>query len=253
MSFEPPQKGNPHQLTINQHTFPKASIDRFTAASGRVQLFFKDKSKVLPVKPTDQLFCAQRVWDQSAESGYMKAIEDAFQALAGTVVDGRTQRFDLIEQTIISTFYCLWGIRTLHKRQPTQDQRIVGVTGLAQEFTKDDQERLEVGGLSPLRPDLTIAGRFLATPTIYLNLKAEVAAMGDAEWGILRATDGEFVVPDSFTYARAVPISPTLCLWSQTKQPVEMLDRDAVAEINQIAIFGSAAYFFARDLSNCPI
>lgn len=253
MSFEPPQKGNPHRLTINQHTFPKASIDRFTAASGRVQLFFKDISKVLPVTPTHQLFCAQRVWDQKAESGYMKEIEDAFQALAGTVVEGRTQRFDLIEQTIISSFYCLWGIRTLYKSQPTQDQSIVGVTGLAREFTKDDQERLEVKGISTLRPDLTIAGRFLASPKISLNLNAAVAGMGDAEWGILRATEGEFVVPDSFTHARAVPISPTLCLWSQAMQPVEMLDRDAVAEINQLAIRGSSTYFFARDLSRCPI
>lgn len=255
MSYEPPQKGNPNKLTINQHTFPRASIARFAGPSGRVQLFHTESKKVFPAKPTERLFCAQRVWAQSAESGYMKDVEDAFQALAEAILDGRVHRFDLIEASIISAFYCLWNIRAHFKRLPIEDQSFArtGVVGLARHYTKDDQERLEINGIFSIRPDLTMAGRFLTSPQISQNLMMAVESMGDAQWGILHAMEGEFIVPDNFNQMRVVPISPTICLWSQTSRPVELLDRHAVAEINRGAIRSSIDYYFARNLDQCPI
>jgi hypothetical protein len=38
LKFEKPQKGNPHCLAIDQHTFPSKSIARFADANGRVQI-----------------------------------------------------------------------------------------------------------------------------------------------------------------------------------------------------------------------
>jgi hypothetical protein len=45
--FEPPQKRNPRRLPINQHVFPKRSIERFADADGRVALFDKRRGKVI--------------------------------------------------------------------------------------------------------------------------------------------------------------------------------------------------------------
>ncbi|WP_419735659.1 hypothetical protein [Pseudomonas sp. COR18] len=255
MSYELPQKGNPHKLTVNQHTFPKTSIARFTGQSGMVQLFHMKTRKVLPMKPTDQVFCAKRTWDQKSEAVYMKAIEDAYQTLISTILAGRTKRIGLIEGIIISEFYCLWNIRALLKQRPITDQSLTdhGIIGVRRHYTKDEHERLEAAGVSAIRPDLTFPGRFLAGPKIMMNVDMAVEGMGDAKWGILQATDGEFIVPDNFNNRRIVPVSPTICLWSKTNQEIELLNRKAVAEINRAAIETSIDYYFARDLSRCPI
>ena len=87
MKFEKPQKGNPHGIVVNQHVFPRMSIDRFSNEDGVVQINNLAAEKVHFVKPVDKLFCASRVWDQRAESGYMKSIEDEFQKLANRIID----------------------------------------------------------------------------------------------------------------------------------------------------------------------
>ena len=45
---------------------------------GRVSLHDLTRSKVRLAKPNDGIFCAMRAWDQRAERGYMKRIEDEF-------------------------------------------------------------------------------------------------------------------------------------------------------------------------------
>lgn len=66
----------------------------------------------------------------------------------------------------------------------------------------------------------------------------------------MRVKKGEFLVPDNFSNARIVPISPTICLFSQSENAV--ISEKEVAELNRLAIESSNEYFFARDLSKCP-
>lgn len=61
-------------------------INKFLNASGYIELNSLIANKVLSVKPTDKIFCARRAWDQRAEAGYMKSIEDDFQALVIRVI-----------------------------------------------------------------------------------------------------------------------------------------------------------------------
>ncbi|MNB91765.1 hypothetical protein D3C75_388490 [compost metagenome] len=255
MTFEAPQKGNPHRLTVNQHTFPSASIARFVGARGSVQVFHKPSQKVFPVKPTDQFFCAQRVWDQKAESGFMKGVEDAFQELAGEILSGQIHRLGASEVEVINEFYCLWNIRARHKQSRTADQSLAdfGALAVAREYSKDEQEILELAGVGCIRPDLTIASRLLVTPNIRLNLSKAAQMMRDARWQVLRATEGEFIVPDNFYSLYAVPLSPTVCLWAHSEETYELLDCKALAVINRAAVETSVEYYLARDLSQCPI
>ena len=48
---------------------------------GRVSLHDLARSKVGLAKPNDGIFCAMRAWDQRAERGCMKRIEDEFFSL----------------------------------------------------------------------------------------------------------------------------------------------------------------------------
>jgi hypothetical protein len=82
MVDDKPQKGNPHRLTVNQHVYPAWSIERFADTTGKVEVWLRRSDKTFRASPDNPLFCARRTWDQRAESGYMKAIEDEFQILA---------------------------------------------------------------------------------------------------------------------------------------------------------------------------
>ncbi|MCQ3018883.1 hypothetical protein NLO83_25280 [Pseudomonas tremae] len=257
MTYEPTQKVNPYRLTAKQHTFPKTSIARFAGKKGNVDLFLKVAHKAIRVKPSNELFCAARVWDHQAETGFMKQIEDKFQALAGRILDDGLVSFCEAEITIMNEFYCLWNIRAIHKQNRVKDQAIdqKNVVGLFRVYTKDEQEYLEQQGISTIREDYTIAGRFLASPNIKLELVRTASAMGGFNWNILCAEEGEFIVPDNAKRMPIVPLSPTVCLrYGSTKppKPLERLKIEEVARVNRAAIDASHDYYFARDLSLCP-
>lgn len=251
MAFDKPQKGNPHGLTVIQHTFPRASIARFADDDGCVSVSHIPTTKQFRLPPGDQLFCARRTWDQRAEEGFMKKIEDAFQSLVEAVVDGRVTHIGMFEKPIVNDFFALWNIRAHRKAQPIADQPINGIVALERDLTKDQQELLEKHHISFIRPDLKIPGRQLAGVNIQMNLDMVRRQLADAQWGILKAGEGEFLVPDNFSNARIVPVTPTICLFSQSDNDV--ISRAEVAEINRHAITSSVEYFFARDISKCPL
>lgn len=233
-----------------QHTFPRASIARFADGDGRVSVSHIPTTKQLRLLPGDQLFCAKRTWDQRAEEDFMKQIEDAFQSLAEAVVDGRVTHIGMFEKPIVNDFFALWNIRAHRKAQPIADQTINGIVALERDLTKDQQELLEKHHISFIRPDLKIPGRQLAGVNIQMNLDIVRRQLADAQWGILTAGEGDFLVPDNFSNARVVPVTPTMCLFSQSDNDV--ISRAEVAEINRHAIASSVEYFFARDISRCP-
>jgi len=255
VTYEPTQKGNPHDLTIHQHTFPKSSISRFCDGKGNVSVYKLAQRKIFNLKPKDIMFCARRTWDHKSEIGYIKAIEDSFQSLAKKIISGSITKLGLLETIAINRFYCLWNIRTHHKHNRIEDQVIAGknIIGLARDFTKDEIEKLEKEGIFSIRPDLTVPARFLTGVQIARNIELASDSMGDARWGIVRAAHGEFIVPDNFNNQRIVPLSPKACLFSHSEQDNVVLDLKQVAEINRFAIETSHEYFFARNLTKCPI
>jgi hypothetical protein len=75
------------------------------------------------------------------------------------------------------------------------------------------------------------------------------AAHPTAQWGIVKALDGEFVVPDWPVYA-LVPVMPTLALANPAVN--QTLNRDGLALVNSQLRAASRRYFFAMDFSACP-
>lgn len=251
MNYERTQKGNPHQLTVKQHILPARSIARFVNTSGRVSVFHKKAGKIIQAKPADQVFCAKRTWDQRAESGYMKSVEDKFQPLADAILNGHQKQIGPLEKWIVTDMFILWNIRSHRYKQPIKDQHINQGTAIYPELSKNDQEILERKHVSFIKPDFTMPGRSLAGLDIQRNMDMARAEMKDAQWGILTAKEGEFLVPDNFSNARILPLTPKRCLFSQSENDVIGLEE--VREINRMALANDLTFWFARDVSKCPV
>lgn len=250
MDFEKPQKGNPHQLTVNQHCFPSSCIKRFAGSNGNVEVMQLPQLKAISAKPDAKIFCAKRAWDQNAEHVFMKEIEDKYKALANEVISNNQIHLNQVQQAIVTDMFALWNIRAHMKNQSIQDQPILGAICVAVEYTKDDQEKLEKHGITAIRPNLTVPGRNLTGISIQKNLYAVREQMRDAHWGILKSSNGEFIVPDQSPNSRMLPLMPTLCFFTHSEN--DTIDETVLAKINALSIAGAKEYYFARDLSKCP-
>ena len=250
--FDPVSKGNPHELTINQHIFPKKSIDRFCNQKGLLQV--KRDNKIFDTNSdNDGIFCAKRVWDQRAESGYMKTIEDEFQELAERIVlNPFLVKISSAENRIITKFYALWICRYFYSKNPEAAIQIFANRDDYRGFDKQDSEGLEkLGGI-------VIAGNSISSrhttgmmiydqvTNIYSNL------ISNSNWGVLISGDEnkyEFLVPDCFRLFTAIPLTPKLCLYSQTE--TKIIDDEDVRKVNSFAVSSAIDYVFSKNLSKC--
>jgi hypothetical protein len=250
MKYEKPQKGNPHNLTIQQHTFPAASITRFVNDAGVVTVCHIPSGKILNLPPDNQLFCAKRNWDQRAEAGYMKEIEDSFQSLAEDLISESVSVIGAEEKRIIANFFALLVFRTESKANPLPDQSVPGIVELEHAPTKDEQELLEKNGIGFIRPDFTIPGRQLMGINIQKNIIRTPKELADTRWGILKTQSGEFIVPDRFAGLNVVPLTPTCCLLSPSQN--REISSHELVRINRKAVSVCREYYFGRDLSRSP-
>src|SRR4029077_622141 len=244
--FEKPQSHNPHRLTINQHVFPHRSIARFANATGTVWLRDLNRKITRPAKPDDAIFCAMRVWDERAESGYMKGIEDAFQALAEKIIAGAVTVIGDHHDTI-NEFFALWYLRARSKDGDHAEVQIKGVMGDA--LTKDQEEILEKKGMMFIRQGGIVPARQINGMQLqrYIDFYSEQWKAG--RWGIVEAQSGEFVVPDVPTHM-LIPLTPTLSVVYASLSG--KIDVHNLAKINRDLMIASREYFFAHDFSNCP-
>ncbi|MBW9235755.1 hypothetical protein I6U33_00260 [Pseudomonas carnis] len=108
----------------------------------------------------------------------MKGIEEAFQDLANDILDDPAFRLSSQHFAVINEFYCLWNIRAQWKMNVRlADPSIISsfeVTRLLREYTQDEQEQLEAGGVNYIRPDFTLLSRQVAAPSIRLQLTDSV-------------------------------------------------------------------------------
>lgn len=248
MKYEPTQPGNPHRFTINQHVFPKASIERFAGDDGGVEVYSIPHQKVMRLKPNNTLFCAQRVWDQKTEAAVSRRIEDKFQALADAIEHGIVTTIGIWEKRTVEQFFSLWRTRQKFRIEGLEDVRLHNIEG--ESLTKAQQEAIESKHAMYVS-DGVVKGRLLASIHVFGYERAFLQANESMEWGIARSASGDFVVPDSFEDMMIVPISPSVAIVAGV--PNCVLSSDEVATINQSAIARAKNYYFARQLSAAPI
>jgi hypothetical protein len=251
MKYPKTQKGNPHQLTIEQHIFPRRSLERFADESdGRIAVRRPPGTlKQLRVRPDAAFFSGMRVWDHGAESGFMKKIEDQFQAVAEqiTVAQGRLAQE---QHDIVSDFYALWYARATLKANPIADQPLHSIVGKERRNSVDDQEMLEKNDILFINEDFTLAGRMLASAQIWRSITTYRKRYPGQRWGIVSAHQGEFVVPDQFGGRPIVPLTPTICLIANYVD--FRASEEQIRNLNNLAGDVAREYVLARSFAACP-
>jgi hypothetical protein len=248
--YEKPQKGNPHSLPIRQHVFPSASIGRFTNDQGVVDLCRLASSQVRKAAPDDDILCARRAWDARAEFGYMKQIEDAFQPLASKIVDSTLTAISAAEKETVDYFYGLWKMRALYRDKETTDVAFKKVTGT--NFSKDQQELLEKSGTFFLKEGEVMSAHRWYGIEVQVSIDREVMLLSNLRWGVVRAHEGQFLVPDMPTVA-CIPIAPTLALCGTEGDVIEnaTMPKNGVIGLNRVLKQHCKDYLFANDLGQC--
>jgi Protein of unknown function (DUF4238) len=248
--FEKPQKGNPHALPVKQHVFPSASIARFSDDSGVVSLYRLSTGQVLKVKPSNPIFCAMRAWDTRAEVGYMKQIEREFRDLAERITNRTVTKIEAADKYKVDQFFALWKMRAMFRSKDVADVQFNGITG--ENLTKDQEERFEKVGVLFVREGGVMSAHRVHGIQIQTGIMREASALSAIGWGIVRAHEGQFVVPD-FPSITFIPLEPKLCLCGTPGNVIEngCISKRNVVDINLHLKAHSKEYYFANDLREC--
>lgn len=249
MTFEPTRPGNPNQLAIQQHVFPRSAIERFADSSGKVQVQSLRALRPRVRVPTSHIFCGQRVWDQATETYKTRREETAYRLLADAIVAGDVRSLDTKQDETVSWFMALWNARHLARMGPTGDVTMRGVSADPL-LTREQEENLESNGMIFARGNV-MPSRFLTGVHLRHRMDHEFSLLHGKHWGIVRSIDSEFVVPDNALRHRWVPISPNVGLALGLNDLT--FDTVEVGFANHAAVTRAHEYFFARDLEKCPI
>lgn len=204
-----PQKGNPHKLTREQHVIPVATLRRFALSDGRVEVHLRDRRIVM--LPLDhQIFCVDRLWDQMSEAGYMKRIEDEFQAVVDLLEAGRLGPLSPAEHRCITRFWALWHWRNHFIDSPLEDQQLNGIGG--EGLSQDKEEILESNGYMFAVEEGKIPARMMTGLRIRMGIDFYDMANGGKRWGVLRSPALPLLIGDRPGSLMSIPASPRLLL-----------------------------------------
>jgi len=234
---ERPQKGNPHRLARDQHVIPMATLLRFAGSDGLVEVHLRD-GRIQRIATDNQLFSVDRLWDQRAEAGYMKSVEDDFQALVDALESGRIGALSPTEHRIIMRFLSLWRWRKHFIDSPAENQPVNGIK--PDRLSKDALEILESKWTMFLADDSTLPARMITGMRIQTLIDRDEAHFGEKRWGVLRASSPNLIIPDRPGALMSIPASPRLLLAADN--PDGELTAREVVRANAIAIHLSRSY-----------
>jgi hypothetical protein len=244
VAFEKPVEGNPHKFVIKQHFHTAHSIAKFHDVDCKLDVFIKDSGEILRRRSRSSVFYAKRNWDEKSEKSLMAKIEQLYHQEINKI-----KSFELRNHSAISVYFMLWKIRYDFHISRMDDAVLNGISGSG--LTKEQEEILESKGCSFVRDGGVVPARFMTGIQVLRQLDMNRPGMQNIKWGLLEAKEGEFIVADSYNDLTFMPISPTLafCAGYQDMQ----IDKAGVSNANKQSIEKSREFYFARDLSECPI
>lgn len=244
MTFEPTVKGNPYQFVIKQHFHTAHAIGKFHDDDKKLDVHNLETGKTERKHKRSTIFCAKRNWDQKAEIGLMADIEKLFHEEINNI-----KSFDSRNHSAISEYFLLWGIRHNFHISRMDDVALNGISGSG--LSKEEEEVLESKGVMFARDRGVVPARFMTGIQVLMQLDQQRAGVKNLKWGLLKAKDGQFIVADCYKDLTFMPILPTLAFCAGYKDMD--IDRSDVANVNKQSIDKSSEFYFAKDLSQCPI
>ncbi len=244
MTFEQPVKGNPHQFVIKQHFHTAYSIGKFHDNDEKLDVHIKETGETERRHKRSSVFYTKRNWDQKAEIGLMADIEKSFHEEINNI-----KPFESRNHSAISEYFLLWRIRHNFHLSRMEDIVLNGASGSS--LTKEEEEVLESKGAFFVRDGGVVPARFMTGIQVLMQLDQQRSDVKDLKWGLIEAKNGEFIVADCYNDLTFIPISPTLafCAGYQDMN----VDKVSVANVNKQSIEKSSEFYFAKDLSKCPV
>lgn len=239
------------QITTKQHIFPRSGLRRFAGEMSRLQVMDLQTGSVSLEGLDAPRFVAIRAWDQRTEVRVMGAIERTFGMIAKSIIRGgaSSNQLDQASHEAISSMYSLWRVRHHRACSPLPDMPL-NIVRPERVVSSDAMDQGEHYGIISMTEDGCVPGRMMAGPLLHLALDRQAKAFAGKRWGIIRALEGEFALPDSFGDYMIMPLSPTCCLIADEKDAMASLD--GVAHLNEAAKACAKAYVVARRIADCP-
>jgi hypothetical protein len=247
MAYETTVKGNPLQLTIDQHFHTAHAISKFCNESGKVQVKLICSGEIVELHKRAKIFCTKRTWDESSEKGYMANIERMFHQQIDKLLS-----FSARNHEALSQYFLLWYLRFNYHMNPSPDIFLNSISGSSQ--TKSTEEILEKKGYSFVRDGGRVPSRFSTSLQIKIEIDRAWDAYKDLKWGLLEAIDGEFLVADSYkdqSFLPFMPIAPKLAFAANAQD--QRITKIQVAGLNQHSISNATEFIFGHNLSECPV
>jgi hypothetical protein len=236
------------QLTKRQHIIPAKSISRFCGSEGHV-FVTRQGERPFRAKPTNSIFCAKRVWEERSERNH-KEIEDRYQAIADAICADDLKVLGTAESEQVSAMFALWMVRSRLADAPLTDVDLPALSLAAPAgcnvsgWEPDERDQLEEAGLVVSSSDGIIPGRMQAWPLMQRGIAALREKLRGVAWGVWRADEGEFLMPDRYEQSCLLPVSPTVLLVLGKRE--RTLSGSAVAKINRLSISEHGQWFFKR-------
>ncbi len=244
MSYEPTIKKNPRQITIAQHFHSAHAIFMFYDSDNKVEVKNLSSDEIIKRHKRAKIFCTKRTWDQRAENGYMVPIEKRFHDEIDNI-----KSFSDRNHEAISKYCLLWRLRHEYHLMNPQDDVLNEVSGSG--LTKEEEEILESKHAIFVREGGIIPSRFLSGFQIQINLDQDWCNCSHFTWGLIQATEGEFLVADGYGDFAFIPISPKFAFYAGEVD--QKIDRNILIELNKETIRRAQEFYFARKISECPI
>jgi len=232
------QKGNPHRLTREQHVIPAATLRRFALPDGRVEVHLRD-GRIVKLPVGDRLFCVERLWDQRSEVGYMKRIEDEYQALVTDLEAGHPGPLTNAEHRCVTRFWGLWHWRNHFIDTPLEDVKLNSVAG--ESMSLDKREILESNGYAFAVGDGKMPARMMTGLHIQIAIDRHEMANGGRRWGILRSPALPLVIADRPGDLLQLPASPHILLAAD--------NQDGYLPYSEAFRANRAAFAFSRNFA----
>lgn len=183
----------------------------------------------------------------------MQKIEDDFQCLATQIVNRGLNSLTPAEHISASRFFALWHLRSHHRRQQEPDHIVKGMPG--ESLSNDQEEILERKHVKFARTapgGASVPGRMILGLSLLRDIDriTTTGPLRDKRWGIVRASKGEFIIPDIVDIA-VIPVAPNIALICEYQNAA--ISESQVTEIDRKLCNSAIEYLIACDFGECPL
>lgn len=193
-------RGNPLQITKDQHIVGRKHIEIFSVADKvEVLVLNRPKPKIERRSPKNHRFCAERVWSQDAERWMGKIEDDFYQAVEDSLNSGIIE-----DQEAITEYHALCCARSIVSAKPPASQSEI----LSEEIPDASRDALDFlgKGYYSTQGDET---RTIAAGAVsmLMDVIQHNHDVHNCKWGIVDIPANAVVLPDFFG-TLDVPVRP---------------------------------------------